>query len=319
MILPMLSSLLAEIVPTWAIDLVSAQGVDSLLDLGDGGGNGLVDAALQVHRVHAGGDRLQAFVDDRLGQNGGGRGAVAGLSEALRGHFLHHLRAHVLELVLQFDFLGNRYAVLGDGRCAEGLVEHHVAAARAQGHLHGVGQHVYALQHSSGARHRQTYVFSSHGSSFAGKRVVCIVIDGSLRRAAAGRSLDHAVDFAFAQDHDFVAVDLDGVARVLAEHHLVADLHATSGARRRCPAPCPGLRPGLRPGSAFPWRSQAARCRRRSSFPLPCASQRRGRTADGSSSLFSQSMVCGYKHPNSVEVRPCGRALLALSLGECQS
>src|SRR5690606_3407417 len=49
-----------------------------VLELGNDGRGGLVDAALQVHRVHAGGNRLQAFVDDGLGQNGGGGGAVTG-------------------------------------------------------------------------------------------------------------------------------------------------------------------------------------------------------------------------------------------------
>src|SRR5690606_10445415 len=48
------------------------------LDLGNDGRGGLVDAALQVHRVHAGSDGLQAFVDDGLGQNGSGGGAVTG-------------------------------------------------------------------------------------------------------------------------------------------------------------------------------------------------------------------------------------------------
>jgi hypothetical protein len=75
-----------------------------LLEVGDDGGDGQVDAALQVHRVHAGGNRLGAFADDRLGQNGGGGGAVAGDVVGLGGDFAHHLRAHVLELVLPVRF-----------------------------------------------------------------------------------------------------------------------------------------------------------------------------------------------------------------------
>jgi hypothetical protein len=42
-------------------------------------------------------------------------------SSLVRSDFLHHLRAHVLELVSQFDFLGDGDAVLGDGRGAEAL------------------------------------------------------------------------------------------------------------------------------------------------------------------------------------------------------
>src|SRR4030095_3208720 len=75
-------------------------GLEVLDDLGDGD----VDAALQVHRIHAGRDRLHAFANDRLGQNGGGGGAVAGDVVGLRGDFAQHLRAHVLELVLELDF-----------------------------------------------------------------------------------------------------------------------------------------------------------------------------------------------------------------------
>src|SRR5690606_18992010 len=44
----------------------------------DGHGHGLVDAALQIHRVHAGGNRLETFLDDRVRQNGRGGGPVTG-------------------------------------------------------------------------------------------------------------------------------------------------------------------------------------------------------------------------------------------------
>jgi hypothetical protein len=85
--------------------------------------HGHVDAALQVHRVHAGGNSLVAFLNDGLGQNRCRGGAVTGDVVGLGGNFAQHLRAHVLELVFQFDFLGDGNAVLGDARCAERLVE----------------------------------------------------------------------------------------------------------------------------------------------------------------------------------------------------
>ncbi len=91
----------------------------ALLDVLDHGVDGDVDAALEVHRVHAGGDRLGAFRHDGGGQHGGGGGAVAGEIVGLLGDFAHHLRAHVLELVLELDFLGDGDAVLGDARGAE--------------------------------------------------------------------------------------------------------------------------------------------------------------------------------------------------------
>jgi hypothetical protein len=54
-----------------------------LLQLLDRDGDRLVDAALDVHRVHAGGDVLHAFGDDRLREHGGGGGAVTGDVEVL--------------------------------------------------------------------------------------------------------------------------------------------------------------------------------------------------------------------------------------------
>ena len=140
----------------------SCMGLRDLLQLLDHGDDRLVDAALQVHRVHAGGDVLHAFAHDRLGQHGRGGGAVAGDVGGLGSDFLHHLRAHVLELVLQLDFLGDRHAVLGDGRGAEGALEHHVAALGAEGDLDRVGQDVHALDHAWRGRHRRNYVFCCH-------------------------------------------------------------------------------------------------------------------------------------------------------------
>jgi hypothetical protein len=137
---------LAEMVPTWAISELVVTFLDDAL-MSATTGDGLVDAALQVHRVHAGGDRLEAFLHDGLGQDGGGGGAVAGLVVGLRGDFADHLRAEVLEGVSQFDFLGDRDAVLGRARGAEGLFDHDVAALGTQGHLDGVGEDVDAAQH----------------------------------------------------------------------------------------------------------------------------------------------------------------------------
>src|ERR1700748_1669920 len=60
----------------------------------------------------------------------------------------HHLRAHVLELVLKLDLLGDGDAVLGDTGGAERLVEHDVAALGAERHLDGVGEDIDAAQHA---------------------------------------------------------------------------------------------------------------------------------------------------------------------------
>jgi len=56
------------------------------------------------------------------------------------------LRAHVLDAVRQFDFLGNGDAVLGNGRRAEFLLDNNVAALGAKSNLHSVSQHVDAAE-----------------------------------------------------------------------------------------------------------------------------------------------------------------------------
>ena len=132
MISPMVVSQLAETVATCVISSLSLTFLAILARCADGGLDGLVDAALDADRVRAGGDVLQAFAVDRLGQNGRGGGAVAGDVAGLAGDFADHLGAHVFVGVFQFDFLGDGHAVLGDGRGAEFLVEDDVAALRAE-------------------------------------------------------------------------------------------------------------------------------------------------------------------------------------------
>ena len=103
-----------------------------------------LDPALDLRRVGAAGDVLEALAEDRLGVDGGGGGAVAGDTAGLGGDFLDHLRAHVLVGVFQLDLLGHGHAVLGDGGRAERLFQHHVAARGAEGDLDGPGQLLHA-------------------------------------------------------------------------------------------------------------------------------------------------------------------------------
>ena len=102
------------------------------------------------------------------GQNGGGGGAVAGLVGGSGSDFAHHLRAHVLELVFEFDFLGDGDAVLGDARSAERLVEDDVAALRTERDLDRVGENVDAAQHSIARIDGEFDVFGSHCSNSLG-------------------------------------------------------------------------------------------------------------------------------------------------------
>jgi hypothetical protein len=161
---PMVVSLLAEMVPTWAISLWSLIGLESFLQRGDGDFDGLVDAALDLHRVVAGGDQLDPFAVDRLGQNGGGGGAVTGDVGGLGSDFLDQLGAHVLELVLQFDLLGDGHAVLGDQGSAEGFVEDDVAALGAEGHLDRIGQGVDPFENFVAGVLPEFDFFGCHGA-----------------------------------------------------------------------------------------------------------------------------------------------------------
>ncbi|MGY4412319.1 hypothetical protein ACVWW4_004055 [Bradyrhizobium sp. LB7.1] len=84
---------------------------------------------LEVHRIHAGGDRLGAFCHDAWADTVAS-GAIGGRVSGLGGEFAHHLGAHSFELILELDLLGDGDAVLADAGSAERLVEQDVVAFR---------------------------------------------------------------------------------------------------------------------------------------------------------------------------------------------
>ena len=106
--------------------------------------DGLLDAALQAERVGAGGDVAQALAHQRLGQHGGGGGAVAGDVVGLLGDFLDQLGADLLVRVLQLDLLGDGHTIVGDRGGAPLLLQDDVATLGAQRHLDRVGEGVQA-------------------------------------------------------------------------------------------------------------------------------------------------------------------------------
>ena len=121
-----------------------------------------IDAALQIHRVHSSGDRLHPFANDRLRKNRCSGRSVTGDVIGLRGHFAHHLSAHVLELVLKLDFLCDRDTVLGDPRCSEALVDDDVAALGPKRHADGVGENIDCPQDALTRIATEFHVFGSH-------------------------------------------------------------------------------------------------------------------------------------------------------------
>jgi hypothetical protein len=80
MMLPMVESLFAEMLPSWAYH-VAGDGLGELLDF-----HGLIDAALDSHRIRPCGDRCDAFAVDCLGQNRGRGGTVSGNVRGFRRH-----------------------------------------------------------------------------------------------------------------------------------------------------------------------------------------------------------------------------------------
>ena len=124
-----------------------------------------IDAALQVHRIHAGCDQLDPFLNNRLSQHCRGGGAIASDVAGLRRHFAQHLRAHVLELVFELDLLGDRDSVLGDARGAVALVEDDIAAFGPEGHPDSVGEDIDAVQHLVARVGGKSDVLGSHFGS----------------------------------------------------------------------------------------------------------------------------------------------------------
>jgi hypothetical protein len=124
--------------------------------------NGLLDAALQVGGVGPRRDVLQAFFVNGFSQNGCGRGAVAGDVRRLARDLPDELRAHVFIRVFQLDFLGDRHAVLGDGRAAIFLVENDAAPPGPKRRLHGASQFLHAAEQGVPRRFIELQLFRGH-------------------------------------------------------------------------------------------------------------------------------------------------------------
>mmetsp|Transcript_4375 Transcript_4375/g.10447 ORF Transcript_4375/g.10447 Transcript_4375/m.10447 type:complete len:332 (+) Transcript_4375:816-1811(+) len=140
-------------------------GGDGPADVGEGvddGVDGELDAPSEVERIHPGRDGLAALGVDGPGEDGGGGRSVAGNVVGLAGDALDELGAHVLELVLEVDRLGDRDAVLGDLGGAVGLGDDGVAALGAEGDLDGVGQQVDSLEHGGPALDAKLDLLPAH-------------------------------------------------------------------------------------------------------------------------------------------------------------
>ena len=136
-----------------------AHGTRHCFNLGDDRRDGFVDAALQIHRVHASGNRFHPFFDDCLGQHSRCGRAVTGLVIGSRGYVFDKLCAHVFKVISKLDFLSNRDTVFGDAGRAVGFIDDHVSALRTKCDLNSIGEDIYALEHTVTGIHAKFYVF----------------------------------------------------------------------------------------------------------------------------------------------------------------
>ena len=277
MISPMDSSALAEMAPTWAISRLSEQGLEMAFSSATA-----ASTALSMPRLRSIGF-MPAATALRPSRTMAWASTVAvvvpspATSLGLGGDLLDHLGAHVLEPVLELDLLGHGDAVLGDGGGAVGLLQHHVAALGAQGHLDGVGQDIDAVQDAGTGVIAELNFLSSH-------RVLPSQSNGmGVGSVAGGVLLDDTHDVFFAHHQDLLAGDLDLGPGILAEQDAVADLDVEGAAVAVVEDLARRRRRGPRPGSASRRRSRGSRCRRGRCAPPRSGEPQRGRARDGCS------------------------------------
>ena len=103
----------------------------------------LLDSSLQTHRVCTRSDIPQSFMEDCIGENCRSGGAVSGVVGGLGGDLFHHLCAHVLEGVLEFDLTRNGHTVFGDSGRPERFLKNDITAPRTERDHDGLRELVY--------------------------------------------------------------------------------------------------------------------------------------------------------------------------------
>ena len=147
-----------------ARDLLAAlDGGRLVADLVAYGGHGAVDTGFQGQRIGAGGDVLEAALDDGTGEHDGSGGAVTDNVVGLGGCFLHHLGAHIFIGVGQFDFLGDSDAVAAHHGQGPNAPQDNVAAAGAQGQGDRSPELVNAVHQASSSVVIENQLLFGHG------------------------------------------------------------------------------------------------------------------------------------------------------------
>ena len=64
--------------------------------------------------------------------------SITGYISGFGSNFLHHLCAHVLDRIFQFDLFCNGHPVFSDGRCTEFFIDNDVTAFRSERHFYSI-------------------------------------------------------------------------------------------------------------------------------------------------------------------------------------
>ena len=137
------------------------------LDVLDDGRHRQIDAALEIHRVHAGGDVLHALAYDRLRQYCGGSGAISRDFRCLGRDLTHELGAHVLIRISELDRLRDHDTGVGDCRRPVRALQDNVAPARAKRDFHRIGERVHTLQNLAPCTAMEQKRFGCHVQSLS--------------------------------------------------------------------------------------------------------------------------------------------------------
>src|SRR3989344_1914577 len=98
-----------------------------------------MDPFFEEHRVGPGNHVLQPLAKNDLTEEGGRGCAVAGDIIGLAGDLLQQLRPHILVRIFEIDLLGDRDAIVGDGRRSPFLLQDDIASARPERDLDRIG------------------------------------------------------------------------------------------------------------------------------------------------------------------------------------
>ena len=202
-----------------------------------GGGDRLVDTALEVHGVHAGGNRLQPFREDGLGQ---APLAVVvpspASSEVWLATSLTIWAPMFSNLSLSSISLATETPSLVTVGAPKDLSSTTLRPFGPKVTLTASAKMLTPLEHAPACVVSEFHVFRAH----------CLLLAD-----VQSLAFEHAEDLAFAEDEQFIPLDLHRAAAVLAENDLVAHLDVWGADFAVVQGPCPDPRPAPRLGDGF--------------------------------------------------------------------